>query len=180
MRPSIVLHAFGGLTQWPVEKELAPRKRVSITLAGPLAGFALAGVAWVLFHYTALGDSDRGVRLALGVTIWVNLIWGVFNLVPIRGLDGGQTINGLLDWLIPKWSRVIAEVIFVATGAAAVIYGLVAGFPLLAFFAVFLTIGPYLDGSRARTPRRPPATPAEEPDEQSPEPRGHDGPTLGI
>lgn len=175
IRPLVVLHAFGGLTSWEDRRGMRPQRRVLVTLAGPIAGFALAFVAWVLFHQTPLGESDRSIRIALGALVWVNVIWGIFNLVPIRGLDGGQAVEGILQIVAPKRARWIAEAVFIITGAAAIVYGIASGHIFIALVAAFLTFG----GLMPRPSRSPTADSGR--DRREGEPAGDDDePRLGI
>ena len=47
-RPRIVLYGFGGLASAEGVR-LTPWRQVAISLAGPAAGFVLAGIAWLVF-----------------------------------------------------------------------------------------------------------------------------------
>ncbi|MDQ3896003.1 MAG: site-2 protease family protein, partial [Actinomycetota bacterium] len=83
--PRITLTGFGGYTLGPVQ----PRGRsLVVTLAGPLAGF-LAAVVGVALSRVVTSDSQI-VQTALDDLVWVNVLWGVFNLLPILPLDGGH------------------------------------------------------------------------------------------
>jgi stage IV sporulation protein FB len=91
----IVLHALGGLAVYPYAP--APGwRRMAIALAGPAAGFALAGVVYlssVVFGW------QRGAELAavtFGFLLWINLFWNFFNLLPIWPLDGGRVCREAL------------------------------------------------------------------------------------
>lgn len=139
--PSVVLHGFGGVTSWAAVPELSPVKRIATTLAGPLSGFALAGIAWMAMEYGGLDDESSTAWLAAIVLMRVNLLWGAFNLIPIRGLDGGQTVAGLLALVWPKRAEAAAEVVYIVAGVGAAIFGFARGFPLLGVFALILTFG---------------------------------------
>ena len=94
--PRIVLYALGGLT-YGSDVPLAPLERVAVSLAGPTAGF-LSGLV-VLALSMLVGEASAGVESAIGMWLWVNLGWGMLNLLPIHPLDGSQALSGLLDWL---------------------------------------------------------------------------------
>ncbi|MBX9681736.1 MAG: site-2 protease family protein [Gemmataceae bacterium] len=108
----IVLYGFGGLAIG--SNRLAKRwQRVVVLLAGPGAGFILLAIV-----LTALWIRDSGefegyldmLRASIGLTpglagfprdnlylimivndlIFINLLWGILNLLPIWPLDGGQ------------------------------------------------------------------------------------------
>ncbi len=150
-QPSIVLHMVGGYTTWQPQEVLAPARRIATTLAGPMVGFALAGGAWALRTYTTLGDSDRLISDVLWWLFVVNLVWGVFNLIPIRGLDGGQAVGGLMELVFGRRGRLVAEGVYVLTGVGAIIFGIVNGMYILAIFAAVLTFSGYT----RLVPRRP-------------------------
>ena len=165
-RPFIMLHFIGGLTSWYPQEELKPRPRVLTTLAGPAAGFALSAVAWLVLLLTDIGDTSSLQRDTLIWLLVVNLIWGIFNLIPVRGLDGGQALRALLEIASPAHGARIAEVIYVIVGVGAIIFGLINGYIILAVFAALMTFGGYF-------PSRPEARQAA--------PQGDAGePKLGI
>lgn len=111
-RPSILLHAFGGLTTYAAEGLVMTRgRRILISLAGPFAGFVLGGLTWVVasrFHLTP------GAKLFVERMLWVNVGWGIINLLPILPLDGGNVLAAALG---PK--RVFATAIVSAVFALA-------------------------------------------------------------
>jgi membrane associated rhomboid family serine protease len=64
--------------------------------------------------------------LAIDFLVWINLVWGLVNLLPIWPLDGGQISRDSLDWLLPQYG------VRVALGVSLVIAGLLAINALLA------------------------------------------------
>lgn len=121
----IVLHFAGGLTipestlwgsRW-ANVALGPNQNIFISLAGPGAGFLFA--ALLMAGVVLVGGSIITTRLlgilpfpgfavlpfggnllSLFVTslLWVNLFWGMINLLPVYPLDGGNvTRNALLQ-----------------------------------------------------------------------------------
>jgi Zn-dependent protease len=88
----ITLHIFGGVSQLDSEPD-TPRAELLIAIVGPLASFAIAGVA----H--GVGRLFAGPSLAdalAGYVGGVNLVVGVFNLVPAFPLDGGRVLRAAL------------------------------------------------------------------------------------
>lgn len=61
-----------------------------VSLAGPVAGFALAG----LISVAGPAWWRRSVRASSWstVSIWVNVVWGVVHLLPVLPLDGGRVM----------------------------------------------------------------------------------------
>lgn len=91
-RASVRLHSFGGVT---IPDRNLPRGRaILMTLAGPGAGFVLAGLAWWLTPFGA--SSGPLVAWALGTLVMVNVFWGLMNLLPVPPLDGGLVMVGAL------------------------------------------------------------------------------------
>jgi Zn-dependent protease len=94
----LLLAGFG----WAKPVEVNPRHfanwRQSLMLvaaAGPLANITLAFALGLVFQ---LGVVDTGAwigRLAF-VTIYINIVLAVFNLIPIPPLDGSKILSGVL------------------------------------------------------------------------------------
>lgn len=63
---------------------------IKVTIAGPLSNFAIAiGLALVmLLPIFGDGGAQNGWILVLGMTVYLNLLLGLFNLLPIPPLDG--------------------------------------------------------------------------------------------
>lgn len=94
---SITLFVLGGVAQ--ITREAArPLHELLMAVAGPLASFALALVfAGIWF---ALGASDtRPVDYVLVWLALMNIILGVFNLLPAFPMDGGRVFRSLV-WMI--------------------------------------------------------------------------------
>jgi stage IV sporulation protein FB len=87
----VVLWVFGGVTIG--NPEVATRnQKVLVLLAGPFAGFLLCGVLYASHLATGWGSLTGGLFVAsfYSALIFVNLYWGVLNLLPVFPLDGGQ------------------------------------------------------------------------------------------
>jgi Zn-dependent protease len=106
---SIVLYQFGGLAMhYPAPQHVW--QRVAISLAGPAAGFLLAiatmllvggtghriefELDWIPLTWSRIAEPNAG--LAVDFLMFVNVYWGLFNLLPIFPLDGGQVARNLL------------------------------------------------------------------------------------
>jgi Zn-dependent protease len=119
----IVLHFSGGLTipepvMWggrSVNVTPSPNQDIVISLSGPGAGFLLAGLTIIgviisggtIITTSLLGivPLPTGVILPIGGNIlsslvtnllWVNIFWGLINLLPVYPLDGGNVTRYLL------------------------------------------------------------------------------------
>jgi stage IV sporulation protein FB len=119
----IVLYVGGGLTipetvSWGsgyASVAPSPMQQIIITLAGPFAGFLLAAltVAGVIFtggsvaigllfgfipipQLTALPVGGNLAGQFISLMLWVNIFWGLVNLLPVFPLDGGQVARNIL------------------------------------------------------------------------------------
>jgi len=93
----IILVGFGWAKPVPVNpyRFREPGKHMMfVALAGPLANFTAAFFLARLFY---LPLPDMLVTL-LNVTIWINVMLGVFNLLPIPPLDGSK----ILAYFLPE------------------------------------------------------------------------------
>lgn len=76
------------------------------SLAGILSNFALAIVAAIIFHL-ASKVAPINLLLLLKFTVDINLILGVFNLLPIPPLDGSKVVMSYLPYhLLQQYQKV--------------------------------------------------------------------------
>ena len=119
----ITLFIFGGISQMKGEPP-HPRAEFAIAIAGPLSSFLLA-----LVFFTAYRMADIGVVRALFAYLaQLNLMLGIFNLIPGFPMDGGRVVRAFL------WSK--TKDFFYATRKAAM-YGERSAL-LIIFFGFFL------------------------------------------
>lgn len=95
---SITLFIFGGVSNIKGEAE-EPRDEFLISVVGPLTSFAIAGVFWLVGQALDPGSSPLGAILSY-LTL-INVILGVFNLVPGFPLDGGRVLRSII-WAVTK------------------------------------------------------------------------------
>lgn len=90
---SITLFIFGGLALLAKDAQ-TPMKSLAIAIAGPLVSFGL----FFLLTFVQLNVSDLPLPLARMLTslAGLNLILGVFNLIPGMPLDGGNVLRALV------------------------------------------------------------------------------------
>jgi Zn-dependent protease len=82
-----------------------PRRYMAIVaLAGPAMNFFLASIAGLALR--VMGDPAPWLFTILFDFILVNMVLGLFNLLPIPPLDGGRVLVGLLpEQLARSWAR---------------------------------------------------------------------------
>jgi Zn-dependent protease len=94
----ITLYHFGGYARFDPGWHFPPHHSFLITLAGPFAGFALAALTfavWIGFGHTEWARHQYAVA-AFGDLLWINIVWGLFNLLPLLPLDGGKLLEATL------------------------------------------------------------------------------------
>ncbi len=151
-RPWITLHALGGLASFDrgyaasygatAGSGTTTSAQIVIALAGPAAGFIFAaivvgvllasggGVSFALggpylFDWRLSNVASDNLYYLLDFVIFINLFWGLVNLLPIYPLDGGQVARELLLVANPsrglEWSLQLS----MASGIAMGLYALV-------------------------------------------------------
>jgi len=91
--PEIYLVSLGGITRHAPPRR--PWHEFAIVLAGPMMNFALAAA----FYF---GGALLPANAAF-ITSWVigiNLVWGIYNLLPVWPMDGGQLMRVVLKKLL--------------------------------------------------------------------------------
>jgi Zn-dependent protease len=140
----IVLTGFCGLAIGSAD---LPRRwqRNAVSLAGPGAGFLLAAVvtigSWLrypnftlralglLFGIEIDGDfespyPDPWLGYAIYTTLWVNIFWGLVNLLPIWPLDGGHVSHEAFEHFRGRDGMRSALILSMLTSAALAMLGL--------------------------------------------------------
>lgn len=153
-QPAVTLHGLGGVTVWQPRGDIGPGKRAVITLAGPLVGLAIGLPALLL---GAVVPEASTASQILRYVWYVNLIWAIFNLLPMLPLDGGRIMASLLELVFGKASLRAAYILSIVV---AVLIGLLmmwgGAYITLLFCAYFI----YLNVQGLRDLARPPAPPA--------------------
>jgi Zn-dependent protease len=132
--PDVVL---GRENRWRVNPTW---QQVLISFAGPLAGFILASLVLV-FVYFAYGPikfgfdleklhfwtlpaqlTNRNLEFFVSNMLYVNIFWGLMNLLPIYPLDGGQICKELIADRIGERAWIhVTRIGFITAGIMAVI-----------------------------------------------------------
>ncbi|MBX3335544.1 MAG: site-2 protease family protein [Nitrospira sp.] len=93
---AITLFVFGGVVHMTQDAK-SPRTELSIAIVGPLTSFALAGLFGMISQMVP-EDSHPMITIACDYLAWVNLVLGMFNLMPVYPLDGGRVFRALWWW----------------------------------------------------------------------------------
>jgi len=127
---SITLHGLGGLTRHAASGSAG--KELAIVLAGPGFGLILAAVGLVL-SVLPLPGAIHSVAILI---VYLNVLWSVFNLIPIFPMDGGQALAQFLQLFIaPAVAWPITWGVGLAGAVALGIAALVASQIFILFFA---------------------------------------------
>ena len=134
--PSVILYSMGGLCVYQDSRE-GRWQRLFVLIMGPGAGFLLAGltigVASLWLGISPVGvllDDYTGARtvpshyamMALVFLKYINIAWGVFNLMPIMPLDGGQIATIFLSMHDRRQGPRRAYILSVVTAGLVAVY----------------------------------------------------------
>ena len=122
----ITLWLFGGVSQLEGEPTTAPSEAL-IAGVGPLTSFVVAAVCYGVASAVS-SDLTSGLFVYL---FQVNLLLGVFNLVPAFPLDGGRLLSSILWWRTGSRQRGVHNAVQVGRVFA---YLMIAGGVALFFF----------------------------------------------
>jgi len=123
--PRIVLFIFGGISEIAAEP-LSAGAEFWIAIVGPIVSFALAAFFWELEPLLASSQPLYAVAKYLAT---LNLILGIFNLIPGFPLDGGRVLRAMIWRLTGQYRRAtsIAALTGRFIGFALIFFGSVAG-----------------------------------------------------
>lgn len=154
-RAHIVLYGMGGLAiegsddpygyEYSSSRPRTTKEQILISAAGPAAGFALAALTvvlvyalrgqihtyWVrntipLFFADFQGmNVNRHLHSLVNSLLYVNIFWGLINLLPVIPLDGGQISQAVFTAQDPWQGITKALWLSVWTGAITAVLGLV-------------------------------------------------------
>jgi Zn-dependent protease len=118
----IELHALGGRTHrliLPTTPAATWRGELAVALAGPLAGFLLGAATFALSRGVAIDRASFAAQLVHDM-LWVNVGWGIINLVPILPYDGGLACAAVASRVWPTRAWIPHALTVIVGGAACV------------------------------------------------------------
>jgi stage IV sporulation protein FB len=144
--PRVTLYGLGGLASCD-DCDRSPGRQILILLAGPFAGFLLAGIVvamlmvsghfngfefdWVPIRWTPFDVQHYFETHQLALTdliIWdllvANILWGLINLLPVYPLDGGQLSRELFTLGNPRAGIIRSLQLSAGIGVLVALYAL--------------------------------------------------------
>ncbi len=101
--PRILLLPIGGMAEMESIPR-RPREEIIIALAGPAVNYVIVGLLMTVVRFPTNWD-PRYVELTFAELgrhlVIVNLVMGVFNLIPAFPMDGGRVFRALLAMKLP-------------------------------------------------------------------------------
>jgi len=180
--PSVVLYSFGGLAIYSphLQTSYGPGRgrrnrwtQIIISLAGPGAGFLLAGLIVVATWGTGLAQPEvftfgetlipngytliPGERLSqypyvmtfLMQMLYINIFWGLVNLLPIWPLDGGKIARELFQMADGGMALRNSLILSLICAIGMALWGFQSGSRFIPIFFAFMAIQNYQDLSGA-------------------------------
>ena len=120
IEPEITLHWMGGTTHWRAVLPLGRLHQIVISLAGPFAGFFLAGILYAFMRAApqVVAEMPPLAQQAMRLLRDVNIGWGIFNLIPILPFDGGHVLEHAMG---PRRARITALISMVIAGGLTIL-----------------------------------------------------------
>jgi Zn-dependent protease len=160
-RPRITLYSLGGLASCD-DCDRSPRSQILISLAGPAAGFLFAAALLAAIRLAGHRVEYGGFSGLVGVFVpawepfesplaeslifdllYVNIFWGLVNLLPIYPLDGGRVSRELFTLNHPRRGIVQSLWVSVIAGGIMAAFGLSQNSILVTFMFGYLAYASY-------------------------------------
>lgn len=150
---AILIIKFGWAKPVPVNINRLKRGRKSlyvVALAGPLSNFIIALVFSVLFYLIGLDEINSNTVLYdenflnigkfMSWMIYLNIMLGVFNLLPMPPLDGGNIIYSILpDSLADKFNQTMSNPFYSILSVILIIF-VIRSYPYLLLAPIFFIL----------------------------------------
>ena len=126
----LVTRMFGWAKPVPIDFRVVSRKKYGILMvaaAGPASNFALAIVSANLLYLSvrfipgsSIHNFAEPVILIMYFSTMINVVLGLFNLIPIPPLDGGRILHSLLPQemaykfsMVERWGMILIILLLV-------------------------------------------------------------------
>jgi len=151
----IVLHGFGGMAvpQQQYRRSVGFSGAAAesfLAFSGPLAGFLLAFAAIMLYRIVPANHDGLAFFLLnyfLVWTMWISIVWGIFNLLPIYPMDGGHIARAACVFFFPLRGVEVSLVLSMMCAALLIALALQMGLIFVAFFLAYFAYQNYQEWS---------------------------------
>jgi CBS domain-containing protein len=134
----VTLMMLGGVSS--IDDVERPRLELGMALAGPIASLVMAGILYAIFRVSAGWPPD--LRFGLFYLAEINLVIGVFNLLPAFPMDGGRVLRSALAGRLGRLRATrVAAGVGKAFAIALGLFGLLSGGWWLILIAAFVYWG---------------------------------------
>ncbi len=102
----VMFWGLGGLAINHSARRRTPKESIAVSLAGPAVSLGLGALsAAALYGYAGSFSPPDMLGQFLYLMMGLNLFWGVFNMLPIYPMDGGQATRSFLEIVMKKRRR---------------------------------------------------------------------------
>jgi len=136
---SIVLMALGGVSQIS-QMPKRPRHELSMAAVGPLTSIGLGALCGL--GYRLVYDAAPNLAFFLFLLGYLNVVLGIFNLLPAFPMDGGRVLRAALAGRLgPQRATNIAAIVGKAMAVAFAVFGFFGGGIWMILIAIFVWSG---------------------------------------
>lgn len=139
---SISLDFMAGYASFVPSRPLSRRERAAISAAGPLTQISLGIAVLLAIGVNPLDSTQFTSDVATLAIWWAGPMIGLFNLIPVLPLDGGNIASEAIDYFVPGRGRTLMGAISIPLTAGAFAFMLVDPQlrPLAAFAGILLVL----------------------------------------
>lgn len=165
---NVTLYALGGLTSYSTPRAISHGRSFLIAAAGSGVGIA-AGLALI-----GLGRLDLFATWPVEIIdfldgfVWVALVWGILNWIPIVPLDGGHMAQHFIAIFNEDWAPLLAQIVTWVAVAVIVPVALINGY---SFAAIIVVVFAFMGYREYQSQTKQPMTDDRQPTTESEEPR---------
>jgi len=165
---SVNLQGFGGFTAWLPNDQITVMQRFWVAAAGPLYQLALGVVLYLAISAGLLGDqwpdllsgpldwtilrvadfNGQWLQFVVISLALLSVLWSVFNLAPIFGLDGYTMVKQLMLQISPKRGDELARAIGMLVSVGLVIFFAIRGLYFGAAWIGYIAFSNYQSATR--------------------------------
>ncbi len=108
-KPTVILEAFGGKARYN-SRGITPKQEFLIILNGPLLESVLILLSYTLLKLNIF-EGYSYIQYFLYVTMRLNILWCLLNLIPLIPLDGGHLARYILEKIFEQNGHKISIII---------------------------------------------------------------------